>query len=443
MGVVGEPPVQAKSIPASRAALDRIAAGPLREQLRVEMAKKHHRRSVDDIGDAFQEACSRALTHCPWHQDHHVYGWLRRTMDNLLNDQERRERREQLADTTGAPFLELADSRDEPSMELGRRQDRADLKRFHRSVGKLLSDRQRRVWALHAEGAERKTVAAAVGASEKAVKKDLERIYGVGRDQVVSRSGHGCSDGERLMVRLAFGLATAAERVAADRHFLSCETCGRFYRRLIEWQEKVAVLLPLPATEQASPGMLERTVHKALDTLGSVKQQVGDAGVHAKQNAAATYYRAVDPTPLSGMRPGAAATVIAGCLALGGGGAYCVERGTDPITGLVDVIQPAPDNVGTERPRRNRDPAEQAAEKAPPPQAQQPAEIRAPPPSEPQPAPPPEPQPQPEPTPAGVQFGEPATVTPAQTAPPTPAPAAQPARPAPVPQNGGTDLYGP
>ena len=43
-----------------------------------------------------------------------------------------------------------------------------------------------------------------------------------------------------------------------------------------------------------------------------------------------TYYRVADPTPLAGVRPGAAAATVASCLALGGGATYCVERGIDP-----------------------------------------------------------------------------------------------------------------
>ena len=46
----------------------------------------------------------------------------------------------------------------------------------------------------------------------------------------------------------------------------------------------------------------------------------------------AAYYRTVDPTPLVGVRPGAVAAAVAGCLAVGGGATYCVQQSTDPIT---------------------------------------------------------------------------------------------------------------
>jgi hypothetical protein len=101
------------------------------------------------------------------------------------------------------------------------------------------------------------------------------------------------------------------------------------------------VLLPVPVAEQAHPGIVERVLHGAVDALSQTKQRVADGAdaareqiaegtAHIKQHAAASYYRAIDPTPLAGVRPGAAAATIAGCLAIGGGATYCVERGIDP-----------------------------------------------------------------------------------------------------------------
>ena len=45
-----------------------------------------------------------------------------------------------------------------------------------------------------------------------------------------------------------------------------------------------------------------------------------------KQHAAAAYARVADPTPLTAVRPGAAAALVAGCLAAGGG-TYCAVEG--------------------------------------------------------------------------------------------------------------------
>jgi hypothetical protein len=203
---------------------------------------------------------------------------------------------------------------------------------------------------------------------------------------------------------------------------------------------------PGPGRPTSRPHLVERTLHKTADVLAQAKQQLADAAGQAKQHAAAGYTRAVEYTPMASVRPGAAATAIAGCLALGGGAAgYCIDKGVDPITGLVEVVQPSPAKPAQARPEQ------QPADEQPPdpPQLGTAAPTPAPPeagpappaPEQPATSPVPPAPPPPEPTPPAVQFGEPAT--PAQTSPATPTPSAQPAQPAPAPQSGGVDLYGP
>jgi hypothetical protein len=124
---------------------------------------------------------------------------------------------------------------------------------------------------------------------------------------------------------------------AAQLHLATCPRCGALYERLDVWREKVAAVLPIPAVAQARPGLLERAVHAAADRVGGPEPRpsgVLDASGRLKQHAAATYSRVVDPTPLAGVRPGAVAAALAGCLAVGGGATYCVQRGVDPIAGL-------------------------------------------------------------------------------------------------------------
>ena len=72
---------------------------------------------------------------------------------------------------------------------LGRRQERREVRQVHLAVLKQLSDRQRRVISMHAKGAARREIAHRLQASERAVKKDLTRVFRVARDQVVVRSG--------------------------------------------------------------------------------------------------------------------------------------------------------------------------------------------------------------------------------------------------------------
>ena len=183
----------------------------------------------------------------------------------------------------------------------------------------------------------------------RSVKRALERIMAVGREELVRLAGHGCESGESLVARFAFGLAGPREARQAQLHLATCPRCGALYERLDVWRAKVAVLLPVPVAEQARPGLIERALHGAAEALSSgkrhgrdgasaVREHVADGASQLKQHA---YARVVDPTPLAGLRPGAAAAAIAGCLAIGGGATYCAQQGVDPIGGLTAVVAPA------------------------------------------------------------------------------------------------------
>jgi RNA polymerase sigma factor (sigma-70 family) len=462
VGAVGEIVVQRSSGQRARDALDRIAVGALREQLVGEIARKFRHRSADDVEEAFHEAYARALAGCRWQDDREVYGWLRRVMVNWLIDRDRRERHELVADTTSGAFLDVPDARGEPLRLLGRRQERREVRHVHLAVLKQLSDRQRRVISMHAKGTARREIAHRLQASERAVKKDLTRVFRVARDQVVTRSGHGCPDGERLVIRYAFGLGGNGTPAQAQLHLAHCDRCGQFFRELEAWREKVAVLLPPSSAAQADPGLLERGLHKTTEALASLKQhasqggantkeQLAEAASQVKQHAAAGYGRAVEYTPLAGARPGAAAATIAGCLALGGGAAtYCIDRGVDPITGLVDVVQQPRARPAQEPPKQN--PPVQQVPDPPvlPPVAQQPTAQPEPtstapptPPATPEPAPPPAappaPPPEPPPPPPEQEQFDPAAAAAAQPAPQQSQPAGQPA---PAPDTGVGEFLG-
>jgi DNA-binding CsgD family transcriptional regulator len=305
-----------------------------------------------------------------------------------------------VSDSQGPFFLRLADRRDGPEREVARREDREELRQLCQTVLRWLSPRQRYVLALWADGTEAKEIAGHLGASERAIRKDLERIRAVTRQHVIARAGHGCPEGEGLISRYSFRLAGPEEARDAHLHLATCAHCGVFYMRLELWREEVlaraAALLPIPALEQAHPGLVERVLHNSADALSSLKQHAGEAGAQAKQqladagglakqHAAAGYSRAVEYTPLAGVRPGAAATAIVGCLALAGGGAVCVEQGVNPISGLAGIVQPEPED-NSAQPEPSKPDAQQAPD---PPQLP----TTPPPESPPAPAPtPPEPE---------------------------------------------------
>ena len=86
------------------------------------------------------------------------------------------------------------------------------------------------------------------------------------------------------------------------------------YERLDRWRERVAALLPVPPAVEAHADVAERVVQAGTDALSSgqppapagLRRQLADAAAHVRDQAAAAYYRSVDPTPLAGVRPGAA-----------------------------------------------------------------------------------------------------------------------------------------
>jgi DNA-binding CsgD family transcriptional regulator len=333
-------------------------------------------------------------------------------------------------------------------------------------VLRWLSPRQQHVLALWADGTEAKQIAGHLGASDRAIRKDLERIRAVTRQHVIARAGHGCREGENLISRYSFRLAGPDESRDAHLHLARCGHCGVFYMRLELWREEVlakaAAMLPVPAMEQAHPGLLERALHKTADGLSSLKQHASDAGAQAKaqladaasqakQQAAAGYSRAVEYTPLASARPGAAATAIAGCLALGGGAAgYCIDKGVDPITGLVDVVQRSPAKPA-QTPPEQKPPAEQppdppqvpATPPPPEPAPTQPAPQPQPTPEPPPPATPetaPAPPPEPPPPPPEQQEFDPAAAAAAEPAPQQSPPS--PPQPAPAPDTGVGEFLG-
>jgi outer membrane biosynthesis protein TonB len=336
------------------------------------------------------------------------------------------------------------------------------------------------VLALYVRGLRRRQIARQLGLRERVVKRELERILARARELLIERSGGGCGEGNGAVLRYAFGLASGSEAARAHVHLASCSSCQSFLERLGSWREAAAAAVPVPAGGKADLGGVERAVDGLAEVAAGVKQhiagpaaslrqQASDGAAQLKQQATATYFRAVDPTPLSGLRPGAAAAAIGTCLAIGGGAAtYCAQNDVNPFEGMAGLVQsqseserrpeqppekqperqqpPDPPAVPTvtQKPQAPPEPAPSTpAPQQPPvqqpvvqqPVAQQPAEPP------PQPPPPPEPPP-PAPTPPAVQFGEPAT-PPSGTSASTTQPSPPPRQPAPVPASGGSDLYGP
>jgi RNA polymerase sigma factor (sigma-70 family) len=342
--------------------------------LRAQLASWHPEGSAEEIEDAIQTACERFLEHAEGIKaPGEVYVWIRTTAHRVLNRETVRYVHELRIDPSENGLEDIPAEEPGPAEELISNEDDADLTKLVEEVCASVSDRGRAVLALHGTGCKRPEIADRLGLSERIVKRELEEIMQKARAVISRLSGGGCAVGEVGVLRFVCGLATASEEAQARDHLARCGRCEIFCERLIAWREKVGATLPAPVAEGATPGLLERVAQKTSDGIASVKQQILDGGAQLKQQAMATYYRAVDPTPLAAARPGTFATVVASCIAIGGGTAtYCVEKGVNPIGAAKGLIAEAPEK--------------EPAPPSPPPESTQPAPVyipaETPPPSE-------------------------------------------------------------
>jgi RNA polymerase sigma factor (sigma-70 family) len=429
-----------------------FVSGERGRALRAQLTMAHPRRSPEEIEDAVQTACERFVKHVSEMPDPgEVYAWVRTTAHRLLNREDDVRGREIPVDPIGGG-LERAPAEDPgPAERLIAHEDELDMEALVGEVADALPESRREILALYVAGYKRPEIAARLGISERVVKRYLLEVMDEARAVLARRAGGGCPRGEPLVLRFTYGLATSAEAAQARMHLDGCHRCESLYERLLDWREKAAALLPLPAAEAASPGLLGRLAHKAAEGVGAIKQQVLGGAAQLKQHAAAAYYRAVDPTPLAGAKPAAVAAVVAGCLTIGGGATYCVQQGVDPLGAATGLVAGGEEQK-PEAPAASSEPAEPPTptyEPAPPPSTA--TEEAAPAPEE-APASEPEPEqvaatPEPEPPPPEQTF-EPASpdypaTEAASDASETESTATESARPAPVPAHSPPQFGGP
>ncbi len=392
------------------------------ETLRAQLAAKHPERTLEEIDDAIQTACKCFIDETDGiTAPGQVYRWIRTVAHRALNRERELLSRQVPVDPSGELEAIAADA-PTPEQLVIDREDEVDLAALTETVASMLADRQRDVLALYGAGYKRPEIAAHLRITERAVKRDLLEILDQARVALARLAGGGCDRGETLIVRLSCGLATPTETAQAQPHLARCDRCQQFHEQLNLWREKVGAILPIPVSEHADPGLLERTLHKTVDGLGSLRQHLADGSAQIKQQTAATYYRAADPTPLAGARPGAVAAVVAGCLAVGTGTYTCVEQGINPLTSLPGLGEEAPEQRATTPPPETTTEQPPAPQPTPAPMA---AEAIPTPEPGPAPAEPVEPAPQPPPE----QSFEPSS--PAYS-PPTAQPSSTPSTPAPV-----------
>ncbi len=371
------------------ALLQSLIRGQRGEALRAQLAARYPEVSPDAIEEAIQYACKSFLDEAEGiAAPGQVYAWIRTAAFRSLGREADRHHREVAVDPVEDGLDRVAAEETNPAEELIELEDDADLELLVREVSSSLSERRRDVLALYGAGYKRPQIADRLGLPRRVVKRDIEAIMEQARATLARLAGGGCDRGEPLVLRFVCGISTPDESEKAREHLSHCGRCGLFSERLVVWREKAGAMLPAPVAEGASPGVVGRFAESTGEKLSVLKQHVLDGGAQVKQHATATYYRAVDPTPLAAARPGTAAAVIASCIAIGGGAAtYCVEKGVDPLGAAKGLVASAPEAKPEETP--------------PEPEAEAPTQVYTPEPAaeEPTPAPEPEPKPAPQPEP--------------------------------------------
>ena len=191
-----------------------------------------------------------------------------------------------------------------------------------------------------------------LGITERAYRRELERALRELADAYKPvREGRFCESRRSLILGYVSGVAGPGRTRKAREHLSSCTACSHWAAQLRSAAERAAAALPLPplVLHDGPFARLAGSLHGARDSLL-------DAGLGAKQHATSLAAR-LDPGAAqygAGARPGAAVAAVAGCMALGGGAAYCVvESVPQPVRSLV--------GAGTER--RAPEPPERPAAK--------------------------------------------------------------------------------
>jgi RNA polymerase sigma factor (sigma-70 family) len=429
------------------AVLQSLIRGKRGEALRAQLAMRYPDSPDDAIEEAIQYACKSFLDEAEGiTAPGQVYSWIRTAAHRSLGREADRHNRELPIDPVEPGLDQLAVEDTSPAEELIALEDDIDLEMLVREVSSSLSERRRKVLALHGAGYRRSQIAQRLGLPERVVKRDIEAIMDEARAILARLAGGGCERGEPLVIRLLCGISDPEESAHAREHLSRCGRCEVFSERLIAWRDKAGVMLP-PAAEGASPGVVRRIADSAGEKLSALKQHVLDGGAQVKQHAASTYYRAVDPTPLAAARPGTVGAVIASCIAIGGGAAtYCVHTGVDPLGAAQGLIASDSEEQPEQTPPPEAESTGPTYTPAESPAAEEPEPAAEPTPQpEPEPQPKPKPEPEPEPQPAdsfepvtpAYQSSEPESESSYETS-EAPAP-----EPAPAPASSGPQFGGP
>lgn len=170
-----------------------------------------------------------------------------------------------------------------------------------------------------------------LGITERAYRRELERAlrHLTDRYQMVE-DGSFCEDRRSLILAFVAGIAGPGRNEAARAHLASCPGCARMAAELRELTRGAAVVVPLPVVLDLAP-----LGNRLLSALDAIREAIADALAWVKQQLSwlAARLDAGSSGYAAGARPGAMLATVAGCLAIGAGGAYCVIEGPPLISG--------------------------------------------------------------------------------------------------------------
>ena len=195
-----------------------------------------------------------------------------------------------------------------------------------RELVERLPERQKAIVKLRFYlGLERAEIERLLGISPRVYRREVERAFEqVAKGYEAVRAGRWCESRRSLVLAYLAGVAGPHRAAEARLHLSSCPACTQMAAQLREGTERIAALLPMPdAATHHGP------LSRAAEVLTAAKHQVAELAAGAKQHAAAAAGRLDPGAPqyAAAARPGAVATVVAGCIALGGGATYCAVQG--------------------------------------------------------------------------------------------------------------------
>lgn len=387
----------------------------------------------EDREDLYQEAWACAAEYRRQGNEIDDLSAFLKTVANRRALNRRRDRHDETVDPEAAVFLDVEDQRPGPEAAIETRIDALAIWQIADSLSELETKvLEQRYW----QERQPKEIMADLGLDRhrfnRTVAAAVEKVSGTLRfpeEWVEER--------RQLLVRCVAETATEEEVHTARALVRSDPKVRAMLRELRASTRVAAAILPVPTLIGSQP------------TSGSVAEQAVTAFHTAKGHATSLFSRLTDPTPLAGVRPGAATAAIAGCLAVGGGATYCATEGLpDPIKPVFGIEQPEP--------KKSEEPKAERPELPP---AQAPAPSSLPTPAPPEDSPPPTPAPrspqpepqvreQPPPPPAPVQAAR--EFGPEQAAPPSTSSgstesfgAPAPPSPAPSGSGGGGGEFGP